>query len=79
MIGTALSLFTATGAALADILDSVGAMQFTIDATASAQEGWDMRVDQIYLTGPAPIPLPASALLLGVGLAGFGVLRRRVR
>jgi hypothetical protein len=29
------------------------------------------------VVGPAPIPLPASVLLLGAGLAGFGVMSRR--
>lgn len=41
----AFSSFSATGGDLNDILGNVGAIQMEIDATAVAQEGWDMRMD----------------------------------
>lgn len=50
------SNFTANGASLTEILDSVGAIQMEIDATASAQEGWDMRLDLVGAVGQQVVP-----------------------
>ena len=40
----------------------------------------ELRVDNliVVLDGPAPVPLPASALLLGAALLGLGAARRRI-
>lgn len=56
---------------------SVGALQFTISTTNTLDNidgqlnGIEVRADDV-----APIPLPASGLLLLAGLGGFGALRR---
>lgn len=68
------SSFTAVGGSLDGIFDSVGAIQFEIDATAAAQEGWDGQIDLIEVTA---VPLPASVLMLLAGLGALGWMRWR--
>ncbi len=44
-------------------------------SSARGQDGFDL--DAFSVASPAPVPLPASALLLAGALAGFGAWRRR--
>ncbi len=56
---------------------SVGALQFMI-STTNTRADIDGKINGIEVRGDdvAPIPLPASGLLLLAGLGGFGALRR---
>jgi hypothetical protein len=80
-----LTDFTATGGTLANILDSVGAIQMEIDARATAQEGWDMRIDLIGAVGtqevpPPTVPEPSSLLsLLALGGLTLGASWKRTK
>jgi hypothetical protein len=77
--------FAATGASLEDIFSSVGAVQLEVDATAIAQEGWDMRLDYVQTSGSpfstlpsnSAVPEPSTSLLLTVGIIGLPARRRR--
>lgn len=50
-----------------------------IDFTTDPRSFNIAKIEISAITAPAPIPLPASAPLLLLGLAGFGLLRRRGR
>lgn len=62
---------------LSKVFSSVGAILLEIDATAVAQEGWDMRIDYVKTRGTEQIPVPATLALLGVGLLGLRLGTRR--
>lgn len=74
LLSMPLSSFVATGGTLANIFDSVGAIQMVIDATAVAQEGWDARFDYIRTVR---IPEAATLGIFGLGLIGLGIAARR--
>lgn len=76
LLTQAFSDFIAFGTSSLDaIFRNVGAIAMTIDARATAQEGWDMRLDYIKTRGTAQVALPGSLALAMVGLV---LLRRRV-
>lgn len=78
LLSQAFSGFSATGDSLDNILDSVGAIQMWIDATAEAQEGWDMRLDLVQTTMSATTPEPTSIFsILTLGMMGAGSLLKR--
>lgn len=60
---------------------SVDALEFFVSSAATGQNRVDGSIDSISIQAgdevPAPIPLPASALLLLGGLGGISVLKRR--
>lgn len=69
-----------------DLSRSIFETQFISLRGTDEQQGGDtryffgrVRIDNVSvdIISPSPVPLPASALLLGVGLAGLGALRRR--
>ncbi len=37
----------------------------------------DLRIDSIFASSAAPVPEPSTLLLLGAGIAGIGIMRRR--
>ncbi|MBB1492636.1 VPLPA-CTERM sorting domain-containing protein [Paracoccus sp. MC1854] len=49
--------------------------QFAVRATSTSNPGGSIKAD--LLPQPAPVPLPASGVLLLAGLAGLAVARRR--
>ena len=72
-----------TAASLGEVFTNVGALIMTIDATALAQQGWDMRMNYVKTRGTidlpaALIPEPASLTLLGLGLLSCLGFRRVV-
>jgi hypothetical protein len=73
-----LTDFSATNGNIYDILSHVGAIQMEVDARDQAQESWDLRFDLVKVSGP-PIstPEPTTILLIGLGLAGLVVLKKR--
>lgn len=78
LLSQAFSSFSPTGGSLDSILDSVGAIQMWIDATAVPQEGWDMRLDLVQTTMRATTPEPTSILsLLALGIMGAGSIIKR--
>jgi hypothetical protein len=48
-----------------------------LELTISGAAGWDLGLDSLTLETVAAVPAPGIALLLGLGLAGIAVSRRR--
>ena len=61
-------------------LDGADAITVEVAIPYIGEDGWSLDYSLLEIEGtPAPIPEPATMLLLGTGLAGLGVFRRRVR
>ncbi|MEN9559473.1 MAG: hypothetical protein RLZZ502_684, partial [Pseudomonadota bacterium] len=56
---------------------STGNVTVAILNTVTALNGNDFALDDISMTAVSNTPVPASLLLLAVGLLGFGTVRRR--
>lgn len=54
-----------------------GVTNWNDEAYASGMAIAGAKIGDVVITPPAPVPLPASALLLGAGVAAMGALRRR--
>lgn len=63
---------------LNNVFTNVGAIVVEVNATAAAQEGWDMGIDYLKTRGTESpvVPVPPTLALLALGLAALGLRRR---